>query len=77
MLQREEGINAFAAGYKPSDAVVAVTRGSMEKLSRAELRGVIALEFSHILNRDMRLNIRRIGFLYGIMVIANIVRAIF
>ena len=75
-LEKEEGINAIAAGYRPSDAVVAVTRRSMENLSRAELHGVVAHEFSHILNGDMRLNIRLIGFLYGIMVIANIGQAI-
>lgn len=72
LLNKEQGINAFAAGYTPSDAVIAVTRGSMEKLNRDELQGVLAHEFSHILNGDMRLNIRLIGFLYGIMVIANI-----
>lgn len=76
LLETEEGINAFAAGYSPSDAVIAVTRGSLDKLNRAELQGVIAHEFSHILNGDMRLNIRLIGFLYGIMVIANIGQAI-
>ncbi|OIN95225.1 MAG: hypothetical protein AUJ48_03660 [Deltaproteobacteria bacterium CG1_02_45_11] len=76
LLDKEEGINAFAAGYTLSDAVIAVTRGSMEKLNRTELQGIIAHEFSHILNGDMRLNIRLIGFLYGIMVIANIGQAI-
>ncbi len=72
LLNKEEGINAFSAGYTPSDAVIAVTRGSMEKLNRDELQGVIAHEFSHILNGDMRLNVRLIGFLFGIMVIAGI-----
>ena len=72
ILDREKGINAFAAGYSPNDAVVAVTRGCLTALSRAELQGVIAHEFSHILNGDMRLNIRLIGFLSGIMVLAQI-----
>jgi len=72
LLSKEEGINAFSAGYTPSDAVIAVTRGSMEKLNRDELQGVVAHEFSHILNGDMRLNVRLIGFLFGIMVIASI-----
>lgn len=72
ILDREKGINAFAAGYSPSDAVVAVTPNCLKLLSRDELQGVIAHEFSHILNGDMRLNIRLIGFLSGIMVIANI-----
>ena len=72
ILDREKGINAFAAGYSPNDAVVAVTRSCLMLLSRDELQGVIAHEFSHILNGDMRLNIRLIGFLSGIMVLANI-----
>ena len=72
LLDHETGINAFAAGYTASDAVVAVTHGTIEKLNRDELQGVVAHEFSHILNGDMRLNIRLIGFLYGIMVISFI-----
>ena len=68
----EEGINAFAAGYKPADAVIGVTRGCIQQLSRSELQGVIAHEFSHILNGDMRLNIRLIGVLHGILVIGLI-----
>ena len=66
----EEGINAFAAGFTPSDAVVAVTRGCMRSLSRDELQGVVAHEFSHILNGDMRMNIRLMGVLFGILAIA-------
>jgi len=69
LLSEEEGINAFAAGYSPSDAVVAVTRGCAEQLKRDELQGVVAHEFSHILNGDMRLNIRLIGVLYGILLL--------
>jgi len=72
ILDREKGINAFAAGYSPNDAAVAVTRGCLTQLRRNELQGVIAHEFSHILNGDMRLNIRLIGFLSGIMVLAQI-----
>lgn len=68
-LLDDTGINAFAAGYTPSDAVIGVTRGAVEKLSREELQGVIAHEFSHILNGDMRLNIRLIGILHGILLI--------
>src|SRR3546814_1668858 len=67
-------MNAFAAGYSPSDAAVAVTRGALEKLNRDELQGVIAHEFSHILNGDMRLNIRLIGVLFGIMVMGIVGR---
>ena len=68
-LLDESGINAFAAGYSPNDAVIGVTRGAAERLSRAELQGVIAHEFSHILNGDMRLNIRLIGVVHGILVL--------
>jgi Zn-dependent protease with chaperone function len=74
LLSEEEGINAFAAGYSPSDAVVAVTRGTAERLSRDELQGVVAHEFSHILNGDMRLNIRLIGVLHGILLLGLIGR---
>ncbi len=69
VLDEEDGINAFAAGYSSEDAVIGVTRGCMRILSRDELQGVIAHEFSHILNGDMRLNIRLIGVLHGILLI--------
>ncbi len=70
VMENEPGINAFAAGYTASDAAVAVTQGTLEKLDRAELQGVIAHEFSHIFNGDMRINIRMMGIIFGIMVIA-------
>ncbi len=69
VLEGEAGINAFAAGYSPNDAAVAVTRGALERLNRAELQGVIAHEFSHVMNGDMRLNIRLMGVLFGILVL--------
>ncbi|MBN2302298.1 MAG: M48 family metallopeptidase [Lentisphaerae bacterium] len=69
LLDGEAGINAFAAGFSPEDAVIGVTRGCITELSRDELQGVIAHEFSHILNGDMRLNIRLMGVLHGILVI--------
>ena len=69
LLENEEGINAFAAGHSPNDAVVGVTRGCVQTLSRDELQGVIAHEFSHILNGDMRLNLRLMGVLFGILLI--------
>jgi len=72
LLEREEGINAFAAGFHPGDAVIGVTRGCLRNLSRDELQGVIAHEFSHIFNGDMRLNIHLVGILNGILVIALI-----
>ncbi|HEY6966495.1 MAG TPA: M48 family metallopeptidase [Burkholderiales bacterium] len=72
VMDQEAGINAFAAGYDPSDAVVTVTRGTLETLNRDELQGVIGHEFSHILNGDMRLNIRMIGVLAGIVFIGSV-----
>lgn len=71
-LLEEEGINAFAAGYSASDAVIGITHGAIEQLSRDELQGVIAHEFSHIFNGDMRLNIRLIGILHGILLLGLI-----
>src|SRR6185437_2852231 len=71
---KEPGINAFAAGYSPGDAVVAVSQGCLDYLSRDELQGVVAHEFSHILNGDMRLNIRLIGLIFGIMALSIIGR---
>ena len=71
-MLHEDSINAFAAGTSPSNAVIGVTRGTIEKLSRDELQGVIAHEFSHILNGDMRLNIRLIGILHGILILGII-----
>jgi len=72
MMRQEQGINAFAAGLSPQDAVIGVTRGCAEQLTRDQLQGVIAHEFSHILNGDMRLNIRLIGILNGILIIGII-----
>jgi len=71
VLSSEDGINAFAAGYAPTDAAITVTAGAMRQLNRDELQGVIAHEFSHILNGDMRLNVRMIGLLFGITVLAE------
>ncbi len=74
LMPDEPGINAFAAGYSPSDAAICVTRGCLDKLTRDELQGVIAHEFSHVLNGDMRLNIRLMGLLFGIMALSIIGR---
>ena len=71
VLDQEDTINAFAAGYHQNEAVVAVTRGTIARLTRDELQGVIGHEFSHILNGDMRLNIKLIGVLFGIQMIAG------
>ncbi len=67
VIDNEEGINAFAAGHGPEDAAVAVTSGLLKTLDRDELQGVIAHEFSHILNRDVRLNLRLTGIVFGIL----------
>ncbi len=76
VLDDEPALNAFAAGLSPGDAVVAVTRGTMEKLNRDELQGVVAHEFSHILNGDMRLNVKLTAIVFGILVIGLAGRSI-
>jgi Zn-dependent protease with chaperone function len=70
VLERQDTINAFAAGLHPRDAVITVTHGTMTRLTRDELQGVIGHEFSHILNGDMALNIRLIGLLHGLLMLA-------
>lgn len=72
IMRDEQGINAFAAGFKNSDAVIGITRGCIDALDRDELQGVIAHEFSHILHGDMRINIRIMGILHGILLIGLI-----
>lgn len=74
VLDDEKGINAFAAGHAPGDAAIGVTRGCMTLLNRDELQGVIGHEFSHILNGDMRLNLRIMGVIFGIVCLAVIGR---
>jgi Zn-dependent protease with chaperone function len=74
VLEKEDGINAFAAGHTPADAAVAVTRGALQRLNREQLQAVIAHEFSHILNGDMRLSIRLIGLNFGLMAVAAVGR---
>ena len=74
VLNEERGINAFAAGHTTGDAAIGVTRGAIEMLSRDELQGVIGHEFSHILNGDMRLNLRLIGIIFGLLCLATIGR---
>ncbi|NHA14931.1 M48 family metallopeptidase [Thioalkalivibrio sp. XN279] len=75
VLENEPGINAFAAGMEPTNAAVAVTRGALDRLSRDELQGVVAHEFSHILNGDMRLNARLMGYLFGLVAVSMVGRA--
>lgn len=69
VMERERGINAFAAGFTPADSVVAVTYGTMTGLTRDELQGVVAHEFSHILNNDMRMNISLMGIIHGLLIV--------
>lgn len=76
LLEQESGINAFAAGHNPANAAIGVTRGTLATLNRSELQGVIAHEFSHILNGDMRLNVRLMGLLFGLLVIAMLGRTV-
>ena len=76
LLEQESGINAFAAGHNASNAAIGVTRGTLTALNRAELQGVVAHEFSHVLNGDMRLNVRLMGLLFGLLVIALIGRTV-
>ncbi|MGI9276723.1 MAG: M48 family metallopeptidase [Endozoicomonas sp.] len=71
VLRHEQGINAFAAGFLLKDAVIGVTRGAMEQLSRDELEGVVAHEFSHIVHGDMRLNMRLMGIVFGITMLTE------
>ena len=76
VMEGEEAINAFAAGYTLDDAVIGVTEGCMRKLSRDELQGVIAHEFSHILNQDMKLNLRLVAVVFGLIALAVIGRVL-
>ncbi len=70
VMRNENGINAFVAGYEPDEAVMVVTEGAIRHLNRAELQGVVAHEYSHILNGDMRINIRLMALLNGIVMIS-------
>ena len=72
VLEREGGINAFAAGADPSAAAVCVTRGALEWLTRDEMQGVVAHEFSHVLNGDMRLNFRLAALVCGITMVSRV-----
>src|SRR6185436_2051114 len=74
VLAREKGINAFAAGRSPNQAIVVVTAGALEELTRDELQAVIAHEFSHIINGDIALNLRGACVLQGIVFLAAIGR---
>jgi Zn-dependent protease with chaperone function len=73
-LIHEDGINAFAAGHGSGDAVIGITQGAILNLTRDQLQGVVAHEFSHILNGDMRLNIRLVGVLHGLLMLAIVGR---
>ncbi|MEP2774522.1 MAG: M48 family metallopeptidase [Luteolibacter sp.] len=74
IMDDEQGINAFAAGTDNTNAVIGVTRGTLERLSRSELQGVVAHEFSHILNGDMKLNMRLMGWIFGLVMLSTLGR---
>lgn len=76
VLDDEPGLNAFVAGLRPTEAVLVVTRGALETWDRDELQGVIGHEYSHIFNGDMRLNVRLMGILAGILLIGQIGRVL-
>ena len=76
VMDEEQGINAFAAGHATSDAAISATRGAIKLLTRDELQGVIGHEFSHILNGDMRLNLRLMGIIFGILCLAVLGRVL-
>ncbi len=76
VMPREESINALAAGWDTRDAVVAVTRGALERLTREELQGVVAHEFSHIAHGDARLNMRLLGMVWGLQMLFNFGRSL-
>ena len=72
VLPREGGINAFAAGWDEDDAIVAVTQGALDRLSRDELQGLLAHEFSHLREGDTRLNMRLAGMVYGLEMVFSL-----
>jgi len=74
VLPREDAINAFAAGWSADDAVVAVTRGALERLDRSELQGVVAHELSHLVHGDTSLNMRLIGMVWGLRLLFDLGR---
>jgi Zn-dependent protease with chaperone function len=76
VLDREDAINALAAGWEPGDSVITVTRGALERLTRDELQGVVAHEFAHILHGDTRLNMRLIGMVYGLQMVFTFGRSL-
>jgi Zn-dependent protease with chaperone function len=72
VLPNESGINAFAAGHSPDEAAVAVTQGALDALDRDQLQAVIGHEFSHILNGDMKINMRLTAWIFGLCVITDL-----
>ncbi len=69
VLDREDAINAFASGWTREDAVVAVTRGALDCLTRDELQGLIAHEFGHIQQDDLRLNMVLLALVWGLSLV--------
>ncbi|MDB6001583.1 MAG: hypothetical protein JWP52_3282, partial [Rhizobacter sp.] len=69
LLPREDAINAFAAGWTSEDAVLAVTRGALERLTRDELQGLVAHEFGHLRHDDLRLNMVLLALVWGLSLV--------
>lgn len=67
VIKHEQGINAFAAGLRPETAAIGMTHGALASLDRDELTGVVAHEFAHIANGDMRLNLRMMAMIFGLV----------
>lgn len=72
VMRHEKAINAFVAGFRPTETVLVVTQGTLDHLSRDEVQGIIAHEFSHIFNADMKLNLRLLAGLAGILAIGKV-----
>jgi heat shock protein HtpX len=75
VVERVDAINAFATGWDEDDAVIAVTRGALDKLTRDELQGLVAHELSHLREGDTRLNMRLAGMVFGLEMIFNLGRS--
>ncbi|MDB5966607.1 MAG: peptidase Ste24p [Polaromonas sp.] len=72
VLPRVDAINAFATGWGAEDAVIAVTQGALDKLTRDELQGIVAHELSHLHEGDTRLNMRLAGMVLGLELVFNL-----
>lgn len=76
VLERDNSINAFAAGWDDRDSVICVTQGALDYLSREEMMGLVAHELSHIYEGDTRLNMRLAGMVLGLELLYNFGHAV-